>query len=203
MSELHPIFAECCDPNYKRYDISRPFVRGEWICATDGRILVRCPRAGIEWPDEPDRKVPKAESIFDDISRTAFPLPECEGPKPCPECKGTGVNASGEIVCEESGIIFPILRHGKPVEIDCEVCDGEGSGFNFDGPIRSLLVRDTPRYYLGENYAWLLRKHGVGEIHVPDSTRYTALYFVGDGFDGWLMPHNTERVEAELQDATA
>ena len=207
-AELPPIFAECCDQHARRYDLSKPFVRTGRIYATDGRILILYTGSPIELPDEPGRKVPLVESLPDEaanVARSPFPLPECDGPIACIWCKGTGVNATGGLHCDDCGEFFAITRHGKPVEIDCHRCDGIGHTIRTD----PILIRESPPYYLQANYVHLLRKHGVTEVMVPNvipkmgkagnGEAIETCTFTGDGFEGWLMPMDSERAAMDLE----
>jgi hypothetical protein len=130
-SLLPPIFRDCTCPVVVRYDLSTPFVSGEFVYATNARVIVRLPataeikQAFAAIPVE-NRRIGKPESIFvGDYSATPIAVPKFSGLPPCKACKGAGnlperhcpeCRGSGKVTCpccDTTG--------------DCGECDGGGT----------------------------------------------------------------------------
>ena len=117
----------CCEPDDNcRYDFSKPFTRGGWTYASDGRISVR---VKTDAPDTDLTKVAPAWNLnwglcskaVDPLPTDPYPLvknvvekcPDCHGEeRDCDECNGTG-----NVLCEECGYSHT-----------CKKCDGSGDG---------------------------------------------------------------------------
>jgi hypothetical protein len=203
---LPPIFRDCVNPEALRYSLGLPFVRGDWVYATDGRILVRVrstPEVAALLPLG-DRRVPEVEFYFDAAPAYA-PEPvtfAVDEPEKCGECDGKGrlparrcneCGGSGETICSCCG-----------QDRNCPDCDGKGrihagpchdckgTGYDFDETSYSHAVTFANGTKLGQRYAWLLNQHKA-EVFLPvrpktsvviDPVRFTAL---GDVV-GFVMP---------------
>lgn len=195
---LHPIFKDCCaDRKSHRYDLTAPFVAGDYIVATDGPIMVRCPRGDTVLDVDPERWLPDPRGIWEAVSKrgetVSVTLPDVPGEAPCDVCKGTGIVDTG-ILLACDGIEYQIHQHGKPIWYDCLECEGAKE-------IRSdeaVLVHKSG-YHLRAYYIAVLRRHGVMSVEIPLKRpkswhdNLNACSFVGDGFEGWLMPIVPER----------
>ncbi len=186
------ILKEVCSETEERYDLSTPYPLGSYVYGTDGKIMVRCPRTDFETVEDPDRKFPDPERVIrlvDGSDGIRVPLPEAVESVPCDECAGSGL--TDRLTCEYCENVFDIRFRGKPVLVDCPECDGLGTVPN----TAAVKVCDAPRVYLMARYVALLRRHGVESAEVRDGKPAT---FSGPGFEGWLMPMNTESVEEKL-----
>lgn len=81
MSELHPIFAECCTLRCYPYNLSQPFERDGQVYAADGQILVRHTGPGPVRVAEPRGRVPNVAPVIEEASKVrrvavALPTPE-------------------------------------------------------------------------------------------------------------------------------
>jgi hypothetical protein len=178
---LPAIFRECVAPYTVRYDLTRPWVAGDHVYATDGRILVRVPVAGLA----PGTLGPlwNAAAMFDrHPGRYAEPivLPEPGGPEstPCAICKG-----GGQLECDARGAYGP---GAGPLAFECPVCDGSGRVINWE----STPVADG--YALSARFVHLLRRHGAA-VHLPlapdgSTPSDVPAYFVAGPVEGLVMP---------------
>lgn len=203
---LHPIFADCCASDSRKYDLSEPFAFDGWAIATDGKILVRCPQEGTGLTFLPGRKVPNPYPIFEaaeGVEYEKITLPPASEHVECGTCKGTGKIGQGKFCCQNCSYEYVLTLDGNPIAYDCLDCDGSGRIPN-SSPVK---IWEEPAYYLMARYVGLLLRHGITEISVPtreDKPRKMndpkfACRFFGDGFDGWLMPMDTRVVERDLE----
>lgn len=78
-----------CDPHSEGtiFDMTKPFRFGNWLYATNSRLIVRVPDAG---PDDGHRLQEQAAGKFWRIARPLHPWPGVEGEVPgveaCPDC---------------------------------------------------------------------------------------------------------------------
>jgi hypothetical protein len=108
------------------YRLCKPFQRGEYTYATNGRIGLRLPTADVPPELELAEGVDTIEQLnWDRPDTEPIPLPSTEGEKskPCKECEGNGYvkkcrecDGYGEEVCYACG-------H----EDTCRACDGDGT----------------------------------------------------------------------------
>jgi hypothetical protein len=203
---LPPIFRDCVDPENTRYSVGLPFVRGDYVYATDGRILVRTratPEVAALLPAG-DRRVPKGEAIFDDAVEyapgpVAFAVdepaecPGCDGRRRVPERECDECAGAGETTC-------PCCRQGRK----CPECGGRGTfpagpcrdcsgtGYDLDETSYDHAVTFANGTILGQKYAWLLKRHDARvflparrqTLTVTDPVRFTV---TGD-VEGFVMP---------------
>lgn len=103
-----------CGREDTKYTFTRPFNKGQWRYATDGRICVRA------WTDAPDDegKFPPADGLF---NQTPMPTDWRDWPEPlyregwekCSRCEGYGVTDRGKTCarCEGNGLVLmPVLE---------------------------------------------------------------------------------------------
>jgi len=173
-TKLHPIFFAACDLEVFRYDLSQPFIQGDHVYATDGRIMVRAPvdRFDTEAMHEfeaGERKVPKIDVAWSAIpaDRMEFEIPTgIKKMVPCEDCNPDGIWKEGPLVpsshCFEcDGLYF--VRNGIGVDVGPAILNS---------------------YYLG-----LLTEHGVTRVEIGiGSEPKTPIYFQHEEFDGVLMP---------------
>jgi hypothetical protein len=184
---LHPIFADAVTEHHK-FALERPFIEGDHVVATDGRLFVRTPCEALGagglvpyWKD-PERKYPgemaagiAAQGPWDD---EPTPIPDgLLSHVPCPTCGGTGTT-------DEWG-----------AEWECDDCEGDKQ------------VRNLERVHVGEfpfsaYLLSLLRMHGVTGLRLSKNPplQHAAkageckcgAAFAGDGFDGVVAPMTLE-----------
>lgn len=183
------ILFEIPDPEMyrNRYDLGRPFVEGEWLVATDGRIMARVALASLG----PGERAPyergtrkllapgRAMQVWDEgmrcprVKAIALPGPVIRDREACPCCHPGSA--------WEWPFIPPSGRY-------CEECDGEGWLWVCDGiDLGSAVI--NPRY------AALLLRHGVSGV-VPADDPGRPVYFAGEGFEGLLQPYDPKMVRA-------
>lgn len=167
-----PIFQDTCGRHYM-FDIDHPFPKSSWLWATDGAILIRHKLSKTERAELPpawsrkNRQLPDVLEIWQQFS---FPAsrpylahlpPGNYEPTECPKCGGVGAYTAF---------------------YDCEECDGEGMIESCFG----VTIRERPTVVLLSKFVGLLLKHGVSCVSAGEST--APIYFVGNGFEGLLMP---------------
>lgn len=163
--KLHPIFQDCCAKADVRYRLSSPFRRGQWLYATDGRIAVRCDYDSLDAIDVP---------IFDGDKANTPPVEDVMSELP-PRVKPWRI---------------PELPH--PTIVNCARCRGEGcmecddEGSDTDHGFDAIAFGD---YWMGPHYATLLQKHNA-VIYTPSKAFNPALFVVGEGVEGVVMPIN-------------
>jgi hypothetical protein len=180
--KLPPLLIECLGVEDSRYTLTKPFIIGDYIYATDGRVCART-RATDELrtliPDEP-RDVPPADRVFGDW-RHQKAMPSI--PVPC-------IPRTDRVVaCDECRIL--IGRY-----VPNEVHEEKGA---YVDPL-GIAVRfrlDRARYLSGEilrrlypHNVYLAFEAGVKDMH--------PVYFRSktQPVDGVLMPMNGEGVES-------
>ena len=200
-----PFFARCVGSVYpSKFGISRPFVVGGMLYATDRVICVRC-------QTPPAWDVPNAElaprvvaEAFEAITNRVEATPICLVDESCHYCKGVGKmpdhdcwGCEGEGVVEEPDCECPHCCGNHPCvgcngtgEIlagDCEACEGFGM-LSPDGPHEM-----TPGYWVARKYAKLLIDMGA-TAYLPVDLKYTKpMYFTFPGGEGVLMPMKPSR----------
>lgn len=170
------------------YDLTRPFIEHGWLVATDRRILVYSPLSALPAGASDrfargNRHLPK-DSVVDLVSGKAARLGSGErlslprGLVPfevCPSCR------AGQ------GWEWPLVPAGKPI---CGECDGDGWVWAPSVKVGSLWL--TP-YYVD-----LLLRHGVESV-TRSASPIEPVSFVGDGFQGHLMPCDPVQIAAFLK----
>lgn len=178
MPEEHTIpkiFKDCCAEEGFRYAMEHPFVSGDYVAATDGRILVRMPKDKCGWLDAippTDKKAPPIADLAWNKPALAIVEVPAVGPvviEKCEECKGLGQGG-----CPHCGS-----------EWDCEACGGEGSYERND-----RIVLAPTAIGIGERFARLLGEWGVTHLQTrtADPNEIAALYFSIGDVEGLLMP---------------
>lgn len=190
--DLHPIFAACVGMFGGSYRTDRPFTRNGYHYATDGRLVVRCPRRDgepeLDARDTPNPStLPWSADLYDPTPHDPPHGPDVE--HECRECRGKGTRACDE--CEGDGVVVCEYGHyhtcpecnGDPKPHACADCDGTGVRRD---PV-ALLVADG--MYIGSNYGRLLHEHGA-KLYLPRAqSPHNPLRFVipGTDIDGLLM----------------
>jgi hypothetical protein len=166
VKDLPPIFAKCRSEEDSRYSISKSWIdaSGQYVCSTDGRIVVRMPVPpdGIE--GDLGTKPPPIDGLgwdgpFEDL---AAPIPELteDSREVCYCCHGMGQHNCGA---------------------ECQECDGMGyyvtRGATVVGNV--TLGNEYIRKIVAANASIFVRKDGKDNKPVR---------FVGPDFEGLLMP---------------
>lgn len=180
-SLLHPIFADCCDPEPTRFDLSTPYLQGEHVYATNGSIAVRCPvtltlfsACGAVPCREGSRRVKGVVEVFGgSIFRTEpFALPaESEVPK-CAECKGTGRLGPGPCtVCRGCG-----LGDRDPDRIGHPIGDGVGIVYRVLAPLykHNALVFPNAMFTPKEPFRFTVGDGGIEGRFMLTSTSHVG-----------------------------
>lgn len=211
---LPPIFRRAVDRAYTRFDVSAPRILGVHIVATDGRILVRMPAAGVD-PDVLQRLTARTGRAgrfptnvgdlitdYGPYARAGIPVPDCPpDPGPCPHCKGKGNIAASDLcrACGGSGAIS-ILGDFD----DCPDCDGElvkpgpcdpcnGTGLATEDEPEdsdrrgSISIEVAPGVHLAVHYL----RHLAGGTLYPSLRPGSAVRFTVGTVEGVLMPLKT------------
>lgn len=182
------------------YNIDKPFSRGEWTYATDGRIMIRVPR--VDGYDEDKGPKDVADMFQQAVSREDFPvwqpLPDFKlVHKHCPACNGYG----WQVYCPEVGNPYcygfgeddkcrgyddeclrpcnPGTDKAKP----CEICNGTGSM-----PVNQGPVVDGTVSKVRINAIYLDKIKGLPGVQIApyDSNSVIQIKFAGG--EGLLMP---------------
>lgn len=182
-----------CDPYTRRYALATPFIQGEFVYATDGRILVQTTRELCE-ASEPTGKVPNGCATIveplDKVRDWDFPPPIVA----CEKCKGCGATFGICDVCNGLGY----LVNGTNEFVPCGECDGtttwiERCEWCFAEYKNSIYGQ----WYM--NHVRLLPNVRVGAI---SNSHEAPLYFRFDGGCGCLMPlQKSARADAEAKRA--
>lgn len=200
-----PFFARCVGSDSSKFVISRPFVVGDWLYATDRVICVRC-RTPQVWGDVPNPKTfpLNMEDAFKSITNRVEATPLRPVGRPCRWCKGVGKMPDHD--CRECGgegtqdVEICECPHccgnhpcedcngtGKILAGDCEACDGLGLAFP-DHPHKM-----TPGYWIARKYAKLLIDMGATAYLPVDLKSRRAMCFTFPGGEGVLMPMSPPR----------
>lgn len=202
--DLHPIFASCCAKEDGRYKISKPFARGGFVYATDGRRAVRQPYEGPDFGDGPD----VGQVFVGEWETRPTPLPNAPpewGPHICPECDRVPSKpcaeccGSGETECCECGADRECPDCDGKGKNPCEDCDGAGT---VEGDI-TVFVLDGERYGIRRLYIYWLRSFGITEVYLPkdrsqgnyDHHCKNPLRFVLGDIEGLVLPCRVEKSE--------
>jgi hypothetical protein len=193
---LPPIFRKCTtnDVN-KKYDLTLPFVIGDYVYATDGRIgvrkrvthevdaaLVRIERKGI-FP----RSI--VEMFAEPFASEGTPVPDLTTAPHCATCNGSG-QVHG-LYCDNCGDFNP----HSAVTSECQECCGSGMK---DGGNEGVILAD----HVEIAYRFLrMIKDASGVIHLPlnGDNKYRTMFLCPDGTEGIVMPMewNRERCRSE------
>ena len=196
--KLPPIFDDCCHKGEpSRYAIDRPFRDGEYICATDGRVVVRLHDPANEYPS--DAKGPPVHDLgwsnaYGSPVRMP-PLPElftetcrkCKG-NPKVKCKRCG--SEGWIECPECGNEYPCPECAGDHEIVCDNCE---DGKVVDHGFKAVRVGPV---CIGPAYARILARHGA-IIFPPKKDGIRPVYFKVGEIEGLVMPYKVDNPLAE------
>jgi hypothetical protein len=110
-----------CDPNVARFDLSIPWVIGDWKYATNGIIAVRIPADTPEVHQETKR--PDAAKLFLDFPKCCKPWPSLEHEEvECRECTGCGMLLEECEHCDGFGT--RVAKNNR--KIKCKLCKGRG-----------------------------------------------------------------------------
>jgi len=173
-TSIDDFLALCCAKSPSRYAITKPFRKGEYVYATDGRIIARVPAAGRAEPESDTMDGVKTPPCLDlpwDRSRYAMAAATIpDGPDPewesCVRCGGSGDCTDCD--CGNSH--------------ECGRCKGTG------GNIANRHV-SLGSFGVGTVYLSLMR-HGRFVLYPSlESPATKPIYFCrDDGVDGLLMP---------------
>jgi len=110
-------FSHTVTPCGDRLNISKPFSRGEYSYATDGRLLIRVKRL-VDVPEVSG--APSVKKIWPNGNYKSFPIPAFPEPKysPCPWCTGEEPCFSADEYCEECNNTH-VQEELNPVTIGC------------------------------------------------------------------------------------
>ena len=173
---LPPMFRECFDRNSVKYDMSTPFVVGDFCYATDGHVIMRVPATGeirmafAALPVREKRRLSanSIATVWEDADAfVADPTspPSLSGYPACKQCGGSG---RSWCECCDQACNCPNCDNGIPISIGIPVGGG---------------VKIAPRY------AHLLIEHGASLFSRRDGARNKAIRFTAPGgVEGRLMP---------------
>lgn len=174
VNELPAIFADFVAQTDTRYALTRPFRDGDYVVATNGRIIVR--QRNAEWVDpDPLPNTPKTAGLFTPPRIASYgepvPLPDpgLVREEQCEKCLG-----DGECTCASCG-----------AGSTCPTCGGTGT------VIHERAVHILDDYCLRNTHMAVLLKHGVHHVRVPSPRNYPAR-FKHEAFEGLVMPCNKE-----------
>lgn len=164
-----------CSTDETRHAITKPFTRGDWTYATDGRIAVRVPKLdGLSDIDY----AKTIDAIFSTPLTTGFM--EVDTVKVPAEKRNTCSTCGGEGS-------YPINIGGTVEKCECNNCDGEGKIDKIETII--FGTQWTSTHYLG----LVASIPGVKLACNPD--QYDKLWFIFDGGCGVLMPRQHDENE--------
>jgi hypothetical protein len=162
-----------CAEEDGRYRFANPWIKGGWMCATNGAIAIR-----VSCGDKPDtaetenQKFPPLDSVIkhdESVATVKWPLgatpcKTCDmtGRKPCKECGRSGV-------CEHCG------------EGECPECHGKGDG----GPCWECATPVGIHRINAKYQKMICRLPNVK--YFPGDDPKVALQFVFDGGEGAVM----------------
>jgi hypothetical protein len=151
LAALPAIFAECCDPEILRYELSEPFAEGVHAWATDGRILVRCPLWAL--PPGVKLKIPKPNRLakctknfseFFAIDGDAYPIPsDFEAFEKCDCCGAMTIPSEDPVAVGprkfKAKYLSLLLRHGvSTLAISPDGSRGRFEGDGFEGILMEM-----------------------------------------------------------------
>ena len=166
-----------CSKEEARFNISRPFSKGEYTYATNGHLAIRVART-----DQPENlEAPDCERLFAAAIERGEPpwidLPPFQlHRKRCPICRGTG------FVDEE----YRSCAKESPNAYECEECEG---GVILSGS--AIVKAKKGKVRMASQYLDLLKDLPEIKIGVvgDESTRTDKpIRFKFDGGEGLLMP---------------
>lgn len=190
-SLLHPIFADCCDPDAVRHDLATPFIQAVpalelvpsslHVYATDGRILVRCPVTPALFAAcgavEARAKRPLAAKMIAEFApfdfATPYPAPDTSGLKVCRRCQGA--NPLPKWMTYDPGLLDE--------DGDCGLCHGLNidDPFSHEFPIGPCL--------LAARYAQILDRHKATLfVSTVDPEKSAIRFVVSPDIEGFVMP---------------
>lgn len=121
-----PMQEFCCDWS-TRFALGKPWRKGDWIYATDTRILIRCSPESFDGEVETaetlgERKIPKnSDEILADCAHVSdwHDMPAVEN---CSVCSNTGyIEGDCEECCGDG-----VCECDMEYEHDCDECEGTG-----------------------------------------------------------------------------
>jgi hypothetical protein len=186
-----------CSTDKTREQLKAPFLQGEYLWASDGRVMVRTA------PDEPGEVLPNKpdmakfwgmnEGGFMGIGGAQWRLLDevpvntrVENVFVCPGCNGHGFDYQQD---GENGFA---MTDGQKVKIECEACDGTGEE-RFSGPIVTMAfhVQAQPSRSAHFDVKYLHRIKALGskvEFAIQKSEGPLLFRVDGVAFEGILMP---------------
>ena len=194
-SKLPAIFRDCVTDSSIRFCLEFPQLVGEYVYATDGRILVRSPAIPevVELiPDIAPKKFPAKSCTQligsrDDWDATPVSLPSLDHLERCTVCKGAGHRPTRPCSCEMyDEDETPCRGLGTIPAGQCWDCEGTG----IERP-RVVSITLRPDVDLSVFYIRLLARHEArvylpSEANTPSSIR--PVYFTVEGVEGVVMP---------------
>lgn len=194
-----------CSEDLTRYSICTPYRDGEWVIATNGKLLIRVPYDESIHGDI-RRDGPPTSKTFRGTEHANTPTQPEEGWKAipvkttsCGDCGGVGswekcttCDGEGLETCYECGHEHDCEDcNGKgytagPGEIKCEECDGTGTLMNW--PVIQLIRPGLAPLFISSNYLKLIMDIPGVQIftHRYDDNR-TPHRFTFEGGDGIFM----------------
>lgn len=193
---LHPIFRECLDPDSTKYDLGSPFISGDDVVATDGRILVwttligrldlreavgAIKPTGKPWltRDRVVTTIPRLDGYHED---PVFP-PSLEDEMPCPECEGKRIREPFYCDCCDTYV----------VGARCNECGGSGRGEREPGgrwkgkPVGLGCDLSFPFVDL------LTRHHAILRVPIDPAKTSQVRFWIGEDVVGVVMPLDPRR----------
>ena len=187
-----------CSTDSIRININKPFSKGEYTYATDGRIMVRVSKIeGIGEQEKSDKFKPvNPEPIFAAVSASVYislpDIPELKYEK-CVKCDGTGeVKVCPE--CDGYGVVYFNTRYNE-YECYCESCGGMGSTTGSDETCSKCF--GTGKIYKREwsivagqayDHRFLLLLKDLPNCVIAETKDLKPGHFKFEGGDGLLMP---------------
>ncbi len=114
-----------CHPGGLKYDLKSPFVHGGYLCATDGRILVRVKTNLL---NDTEKRLPDIKSIlelYDFVAEKPESLTTpCSELILCPECLSSGRKQKTCPTCDGGGMCYCTACDNYN---NCDTCDGNGT----------------------------------------------------------------------------
>jgi len=205
--QLPELLLQCTEPQFhgRKYQIDLPWVLGNFVYATDGRIIARMPIKGLKKPlvqflrDMTTRCVPNALPVYvGEFEDKPTKLPKIEDPRiECDTCNGKGYVTTACPICRPGTPDWkpecPGCKGTKERVYGCEKCEMDG-----------WVYQDTDRWCpvgwvaIAQNYLYLLQTNGVKEVFEPkQAPEPAAVKWVKDNIEGRLMP--SSRTAAEVR----
>jgi len=147
MSDIHPIFADCCAKEDSRYAMQSPWIAGGYRYATDGRIIVREATTEPDTSHETNRRSPDPTQLGWNKAR----LVELKLPTSIPDPM--------LVKC------LDCMNWPKKERQHCETCNGTETILEYNPYLYSFDRRHQARVAaIGAHYLRILIRHNVKSI---------------------------------------